>query len=102
MLEFAEKTLLAGIGALSLTQKKGDELLQELKERLDLTEEEGKKLLSRLESAARENQAHLEEVARDEVKKACQRVGLVSSDEFEKLKKKVTLLEKQLKSLKKT
>ncbi|MDT8420000.1 MAG: phasin superfamily protein [Desulfuromonadales bacterium] len=102
MLEFAEKTLLAGIGALSLTQKKGDELLQELKERLDLTEEEGKKLLSRLESVARENQAHLEEVARDEVKKACQRVGLVSSDEFEKLKKKVTLLEKQLKSLKKT
>ncbi|PLX88131.1 MAG: phasin superfamily protein [Desulfuromonas sp.] len=100
MLEFVEKTMLAGIGALSLTQKKGDELLQELKERLDLTEEEGKKLLGKLEDAARENQARLEELAREEVKSACQRVGLVTNEEFEKMKKKVGQLEKQLKALK--
>lgn len=99
MLEFVEKTLLAGIGALSLTQKKGDELLQELKDRLNLTEEEGKKLLSKLEEVAKENQLRLEELAREEVKKACQRMGLVSVDEFGKLKKKVGQLEKQLKSL---
>lgn len=99
MLEFVEKTLLTGIGALSLTQKKGEDLLQELRERLDLTEEEGKKLLSRLEEVAKENQTHLEEIARKEVKDACQRMGLVPVDEFEKLKKKVTKLEKQLKAL---
>lgn len=99
MLEFVEKTLLAGIGALSLTQKKGDELLQELKERLDLTEEEGKKLLSKLEEAAKEHQMRLEELAREEVKKSCQRMGMVPADEFEKLRKKVVRIEKQLKSL---
>lgn len=98
MLELVEKTVLAGIGALSLTQKKGEELLQELKERLNLTEEEGKKLISRLETIAKENQARLEELAREEVKKAGKRVGMVPVDEFEKLKKKVTQLERQLKA----
>jgi len=99
MLEFVEKTFLAGIGALSLTQKKGDEFLQELKERLNLTEEEGKKLLSKFEGAAKENQARLEELAREEVRNACQRMGMAPADEFEKLKKKVVQLEKKLKTL---
>ncbi|HEX9777411.1 MAG TPA: phasin superfamily protein [Geopsychrobacteraceae bacterium] len=101
MLELFEKTLLAGIGALTLTQKKGEELIQELKERLDLTEEEGKKLLSKVESATRENQTRLEELAREEVRKAGQRMGLVASEDFEKLKKKVSQLEKRVKSLEK-
>lgn len=99
MLEFVEKTMLAGIGILSLTQKKGEDLLQELRERLDLTEEEGKKLLSRLEEVAKDNQKRVEDLAREEVKNACQRMGLVPSTEFDKLKKKVAQLEKQLKSL---
>ena len=98
MLELFEKTLLAGIGVLTLTQQKSEELIKELKERLDLTEEEGKKLLSKLEGATKENQARLEELARDEVKQACQRMGLVTKVDFDKLKKKVTQLEKLMKS----
>lgn len=101
MLEFVEKTVLAGIGALSLSQQKGEELIQELKERLNLTEEEGKKLLDKLENVAKENQSRLEELAREEVKQASERMGLVSADEFAKLKKKVAQLEKQLKTLSK-
>lgn len=98
MLEFAEKTLLAGIGILSLTQKKGEELLEELRERLNLTEEEGKKLLDKIQGAAKENQQHLEELAREEVQKTCERIGVVTADDFGKLQKKVEQLEKQLKS----
>lgn len=101
MLELVEKTLLAGIGALSLTQQKAEELIQELKDRLNLTEEEGKKLLEKLETATRENQSKLEELAREEVSKSCERLGLVNRVEFDKLQKKVTQLEKQLKTLKK-
>ena len=98
MLEIVEKTLLAGIGALALTQKKAEELIEDLKERMDLTEEEGKKLLEKLRGAAKENQAKLEELAQEEVKKACERIGVVTAAEFEKLKHKVEHLEKQLKS----
>ncbi|MCK4623294.1 MAG: phasin family protein [Desulfuromonadales bacterium] len=98
MLEIVEKTLLTGIGALALTQKKAEELIDDLKKRMNLTEEEGKKLLEKLQEAAKDNQQKLEELARDEVKKACERIGVVTVKEFEKLQHKVEHLEKQLKA----
>lgn len=101
MLEIIEKTLLAGIGVVSLTQKKAEELIDELKEKLNLSEDEGKKLLDKLQEAAKENQQRLEELAREEVKKACERVGIITEEEFSGLKKKVAELEKHLKALSK-
>jgi len=101
MLEIVEKTLLTGIGAVALTQKKAEELIDDLKKRMNLTEEEGKNLLEKLRDTAKENQKRLEEMAQNEVKKACERVGVITSDEFSKLKDKVEKLEKQLKTLSK-
>ena len=98
MLEILEKTLLTGIGAVALTQKKGEELIEDLKKRLNLTEEEGKNLLEKLRDAAKDNQKKLEEMAQSEVKKACERIGVVNVEEFEKLQSKVEKLEKQLKA----
>jgi len=98
MLEILEKTLLTGIGAMALTQKKAEELIEDLKKRMNLTEEEGKNLLEKLRDAAKDNQKKLEEMAQDEVKKACDRIGIVTAEEFEKLQSKVDKLEKQLKA----
>ena len=99
MIELVEKTLLAGMGAISLSQKKGEELIQELKQRFNVSEEEGKQLLTRLQESARENQQKLEELARGEVRLACERMGVVTREEFDKLGKKVAQLEKQVKAL---
>ena len=101
MLEIVEKTLLTGIGAVALTQKKAEELIEDLKKRMNLTEEEGKNLLEKLRDAAKDNQKRLEEMAQNEVKKACDRVGVVTSEDFAKLQDKVEKLEKQLKELSK-
>ncbi len=98
MLEIVEKTLLTGIGAMALTQKKAEELIDDLKKRMNLTEEEGKNLLDKLRDAAKDNQKKLEEMAQDEVKKACDRIGVVTTEDFIKLQKKVEQLEKQLKA----
>lgn len=98
MIELIEKTLMVGVGALSLSQKKGEELLKELKERLNVSEEEGKTLLNRLQTYAEENQKRLADMAQEEVKKAYERAGLVSKEDFVKLQKKVAQLEKQLKA----
>ena len=98
MLEILEKTLLTGIGAVALTQKKAEELIEDLKKRMNLTEEEGKSLLEKLRGAAKDNQKKLEEMAQNEVKKACDRIGVVTAEEFEKLQSKVEKLEKQLKA----
>ncbi|MBN1958756.1 MAG: phasin family protein [Desulfuromonadales bacterium] len=98
MLEIVEKTLLTGIGVLAVTQKKAEELIDDLKERMNLSEEEGKKLLEKLRSAAKDNQVKLEELAQEEVKKACERIGVVTLEDFEKLQRKVAQLEKQFKT----
>lgn len=99
MIELLEKTMMIGMGALSLSQKKAEELLQELRQRFDISEEEGKKLVERLQQFTSENQKKLAELAQDEVKKACERVGIVTIEEHDKLKKRVAALEKQIKSM---
>lgn len=101
MIELFEKTLLTGMGALSLSQKKTEELIQELRNKLNVTEEEGKELLGKMREAARENQEKLEEIARQEVHATCERLGVVTSEDFDQLRKKVQKLEKDLKELKK-
>lgn len=97
MIELLEKSLLTAVGAMTLTQKKADELLQELREKMNISEEEGKAFLQKIQDAASQNQEKLLEQAREEVKKTCERMGVVTTEEFDKLKKKVTQLEKKLK-----
>jgi len=99
MFDLIEKTLLAGIGALSLTQKKAEELAKEFQQQLNLSEEKGKELLAKVRKAAEENQTKLEELAKEEVKRACERMGLINREEFTKLQKKVAALEKKVKGL---
>ena len=97
MIELIEKSMLTAVGVITLTQKKAEEMLQELREKCNLSEEEGKAFLKKLQEAATQNQEKLQEQARIEVKKACERMGVVTTEEFGKLKKKVAQLEKKLK-----
>lgn len=97
MIEIFEKTILTAVGAMTLTQKKTEELLQELREKLNVSEEEGREFLKKVQEATAKNQKKVEELAREEVKKACERMGVVTNEEFEKLKKKVASLERKMK-----
>lgn len=97
MIELLEKSILTAVGAMTLTQKKAEELLKEMREKLNISEEEGKAFLKKIQEAAAQNQEKLQEQAREEVKKACERMGVVTAEEFDKLKKKVAALEKKLK-----
>jgi len=97
MIELFEKTLLTAVGAMTLTQKKAEELLSEMREKLNISEEEGKDFLKKIQAAAVQSQEKMQDQAREEVKKACERMGVVTTKEFDKLKKKVAQLEKKLK-----
>ncbi|PLX87983.1 MAG: phasin superfamily protein [Desulfuromonas sp.] len=96
MLEFVEKVILAGVGALTLTQDKGEELLSELKERFQLSEDEGRKLIQKLEESAKQQQARLEMLAQEEIQKAAEKIGLVPSEKLEALEARIAALEEQL------
>lgn len=97
MIELLEKSILTAVGAMTLTQRKAEDLLKEMREKLNISEEEGKAFLKKLQEAAAQNQEKLQEQAREEVRKACERMGVVTAEEFDKLKKKVAQLEKKLK-----
>ena len=97
MIDLIEKSVLAGIGALALSQKKAEELVDELKKKLNISEEEGRSLLENLKTAAEENRQKLENIAREEVEKNLARVGIVNQKDFDALKRKVTALEKRMK-----
>ncbi len=99
MIELIEKTLMAGVGALSLSQQKADEYLEEIKERLNISEEEGRELLKKIKTTAEESRSRFEQIAREEVEKSMKRMGVVTQKDFDSLKKKVTKLEKALKEV---
>lgn len=96
MLELLEKAVLTGIGAISITQKKGEELLADLKDKYKVSEEEGKAFIEKLQGMAKETRGKLAEAAEEEVRKAAARVGLVPKDDFDKLKQRLDDLEKKL------
>ena len=96
MFELFEKALFAGIGTISLTRQKSEELIGELQKQFNLSEEKGKELYARMETVIRENQQKLEDVARDEVRKSLVRMGVVTLEEHEALRQRVVLLEQRL------
>lgn len=89
------------MGAVALSQKKAEELMQEFRTRFNMTEEEGRALIDKFQDAARENQRKLEEIAQQEVRNTCERMGIVTKEEFEKLRTKVLQLESQLMEMEK-
>lgn len=96
MFELFEKAVLTGIGALSLTQKKGEEILADLKEKYKFSEEEGKAFLDKLQGMAKETRDKIAEAAEVEVKKAVERVGLVPKSDYDALLQRVEEIEKKL------
>ncbi len=97
MNDLIEKTLLAGIGALALSQKKAEELVEGLQRQFNLSEEKGQELLNKLQEAVSSQQQRLEEVAREELKNSAVRLGLVDREEFKLLVERIERLEQRLK-----
>jgi polyhydroxyalkanoate synthesis regulator phasin len=96
MLEFIEKVVMTTIGVAAITQKKAEELVTEMKDKYKMSEEEGKHLVERIQSMAKENREKVREMAEGEVQKVVERLGLVPIDEVERLKKRVQELEARL------
>ena len=96
MLELLEKFVLTTIGVAAITQKKAEDLVAEMKERFKLSEDEGKNLVDRIQAIAAENREKVMGMAEEEVNKVVDRLGLVSRDELDQLKKRVQELEDRL------
>jgi polyhydroxyalkanoate synthesis regulator phasin len=93
MFELLEKAVLTALGAAALTQKKAEEMVQEMKARYKMSEEEGRVFLDRIQEIAKAGRERTAEMAESEVKKAMDRFGMVSRDDFDRLERRVRALE---------
>ena len=93
MFELFEKTVLTGLGFISLSQKKAEDLLRELQERYKVSEEDGKAFLDKMQGMARESRVKMAEMAEVEVRRVIDKMGLVPREEFDRLQRRVEQLE---------
>jgi polyhydroxyalkanoate synthesis regulator phasin len=96
MFDLFGKVLMSGLGAVSLSQKKAEELLNDMKEKYKVNEEEGKAFLDRVQGIAKETREKIAEMAEMEVKKVIDKIGLVPREEFDSLQKRLDELERKL------
>ncbi|MBT0665966.1 phasin superfamily protein [Geobacter pelophilus] len=93
MFELLEKAFLSGLGAIAMTQKMGEELVKDLKDKYKMSEEEGKAFLDKMQTMAKESRQKVSDLADQEVKKTIERIGLVSKDDYDRLLKRIEELE---------
>ncbi len=84
---------MTAIGTVALTQKKGEELVAEMKDKFKLSEDEGKIFIDRIQAIAKDSREKVQQMAEVEVQKVVDRLGLITRDEYDRLLKRVQDLE---------
>ena len=89
MFELIQKTILAGIGAVTMTKEKVEELVDELIKRGEVTSEERPKIVQDLLARVEESERVLEEKLNKAVEKAIGRLGIPTKADLNALGKKI-------------
>ena len=103
MLEMARKVLLAGIGAMALTQEEIEKFVGKLVERGEIAEKDGRKLIKDVMERRRKKGAEVRSDTEDEVEKRMEevltRMNIASKSDIDALNRKITTLTKKLDDL---
>lgn len=108
MFEIMKKSLLAGIGAIAMTEDKIQELIDEVVKKGEISEQEGKSLVKELQNAVDEQRAKVTQMVDEQINRVLKELHLVSKHDiadleqnlkkdFSKVEKRLAKLEKQLK-----
>jgi poly(hydroxyalkanoate) granule-associated protein len=104
MLEMARKVLLAGIGAMALTQEEIEKFVGKLVERGEIAEKDGRKLITDIKERRRKKSSEVRAGTEDEVEKRMEgvlsRMNIASKSDIDGLNRKITTLTKKLDDLK--
>ena len=104
MLEMARKVLLAGIGAMALTQEEIEKFVGKLVERGEIAEKDGRKLIKDVMERRRKKSAEVRSDTEDEFEKRMEdvlsRMNIASKSDIDGLNRKITTLTKKLDDLK--
>lgn len=96
MENFLKKSLLIGIGALSLTKERMEDLAADLAVRGEESTEETKKFLKELVEKGEEGRTALKEIICQEMRKIKEGMGLVTKEELAAMEKRLESVETAL------
>ena len=96
MRELVEKTMLAGIGALSLTRERARALVDDLVERGEARHEAAEKLVDRWVKRGEEEREALHKLVKDEIERALGAVNLATKEDIAALSKQMETLAQRL------
>jgi polyhydroxyalkanoate synthesis regulator phasin len=94
MFELIQKSMLAGIGLALKTKDEVEQLAQDFAQKLNLSEQDGKRFLDELQNRYEEAQGKLEARVEQSVKGFLKKADIVTRDELKALKKEVRELKK--------
>jgi len=103
MLEMARKILLAGIGAMALTQEEVEKFVNKLVERGEIAEKDGRKLIKdvmeRRRRKAEEVRDEAEEELDERMEEMLNRMNIPSKSDIDALSNKISALSKKIDDL---
>jgi polyhydroxyalkanoate synthesis regulator phasin len=88
MTSLFEKGFLVGIGLLSMTREKAQQVIEELSHEGEVQKGEMKQWVDQLSDRGEEERQALRKVIRDEVKKVLDEMGLATKEDIQKLREK--------------
>lgn len=88
MKSLLEKGFLAGIGLLSMTREKAQQVIDELTQEGEVQKNEVKEWVDQLSSRGEEERQALRKLVRDELKKVLDEMGLATKEDIQKLREK--------------
>lgn len=101
MFRLGRKMFLAGLGALSLTKERANEIAQELIKKGELSQSESKEFVKDLIDKAEEEKDKLLEKVRPEIEKSLEKMNFASKKSVEELEKKIDELGEKIDKLSK-
>lgn len=101
MIDVIKKAMLTGVGLASISLDKAEEIAKELMEQGNLTEQEGKKLVSEMMGYAEKSKQQMEKQVRSYVEKAMGKMDVAKKSEVDDLKKTIAELQSKLDELQK-
>jgi len=98
MRNFANKLLLAGIGAFSLTREKAEQIVNEMVKRGQVEGEDAQSVLDDLVERGERERQELQKTIRSEFDKIKGELNLITNKELEEILERISRLEEKLSS----
>lgn len=96
MLDMLKRLALIGVGALSTAEEEVRNVVTELRRKGEMTEEEGKKVLTEWRERVAVNRREVQELVDNTVQEALKKLGVPTRAEFDELAARVDKLESKL------